>query len=74
MPAEGRRSRDTFRKQTKLQKPLYVLFIGFYFIVFCSKISNVNCLVETEIHVDTILYLSLYYLVNDLIHLPKSDH
>jgi len=27
---------------------------------------------ETTIHVDTILYLSLYYLVNDLVHLPNS--
>jgi len=31
-------------------------------------------LVGTTIHVDMILYLSLYYLVNDLGHLPKSDH
>jgi len=30
----------------------------------------VNCLDETTIHVDTILYLSLYYLVNNLVHLP----
>jgi len=30
----------------------------------------VNCFDETKIHVDTILYLSLYYLVNDLVHLP----
>jgi len=34
-------------------------------------ISNVNCLDETTIHVDMILYLSLYYLVNDLVHLPN---
>jgi len=27
---------------------------------------------ETTIHVDTILYLSLYYLVNDLVHLPNQ--
>jgi len=26
---------------------------------------------KTTIHVDTILYLSLYYLVNDFIHLPN---
>jgi len=26
------------------------------------------------IHMDTILYLLLYYLVNDLVHLPKSNH
>jgi len=30
-----------------------------------------NCLDETTIHVDTILYLSLYYLVNDLVHFPN---
>jgi len=35
------------------------------------KISKENCLDETIIHVDTILYLSLYYLVNDLVHLPN---
>jgi len=35
------------------------------------KISNVNCLDETKIPVHTILYLSLYYLVNDLVHLPN---
>jgi len=34
------------------------------------KISNANCLNEMTILVDTILYLSLYYLVNDLVHLP----
>jgi len=34
----------------------------------------VNCLVEMIIHVDTIPSLSLYYLVNDLVHLPKFDH
>jgi len=34
----------------------------------------VNCLVETTIHVDTILYLSIYYLVNGLVDLLKSDH
>ena len=33
------------------------------------KISNANYFDETTIHVDTILYLSLYYLVNDLLHL-----
>jgi len=27
---------------------------------------------ETTISIDTILYLSLYYLVNDLVHLPNS--
>jgi len=26
---------------------------------------------ETIIYVDTILYLSLYYSVNDLVHLPN---
>jgi hypothetical protein len=26
---------------------------------------------KTTIHVDMILYLSLYYLVNDLVHLPN---
>jgi len=31
----------------------------------------VNCLDETTIHVDMILYLSLYYLVNDLVHLSN---
>jgi len=36
-----------------------------------TKISNTICLDETTIHVDTILYLSLYYLVNDLVHLPN---
>jgi len=28
-------------------------------------------LVEITIHVDTILYLSLYYSVKDLVHLPN---
>jgi len=37
------------------------------------KISNASCLEETTIHVDTILYLSLYYLVNDLVHLPNPS-
>jgi len=32
-----------------------------------QNISNANCLDETAILVDTILYLSLYYLVNDLL-------
>jgi len=36
--------------------------------------SNANFLVGMTIPLDTILYLSLYYLVNDLIHLPKFDH
>jgi len=31
----------------------------------------VNCLDETTIPVDMILYLSLYYLVNDLVHFPN---
>jgi len=35
------------------------------------KLSNENCLDETTIYVDTILYLSLYCLVNDLVHLPN---
>jgi len=35
------------------------------------KISSVNCLDETTIPVDMILYLSLYYLVNDLVQLPN---
>ena len=35
-------------------------------------ISNTSCLDETIIHVDTILYLSLYYLINDLVHLSNS--
>jgi len=34
-----------------------------------TKISNEYCLDETTISVDTILYLSIYYLVNDLVHL-----
>jgi len=29
---------------------------------------------ETTIHVDTILYLSLYYLVNNLVHLSNPLH
>jgi len=33
-----------------------------------------NCLVETTIPLDMILYLSFYYLVNDLVQLTKSDH
>jgi len=32
----------------------------------------VNCLDETTIHVNMILYLSLYYFVNELVHLPNS--
>jgi hypothetical protein len=36
-----------------------------------NQLCNANCLDETTIHVDTILNLSLYYLVNDLIHLPN---
>jgi len=31
-------------------------------------------MIGTTINVDTILYLLLYYLVNDLVHLPKSDN
>jgi len=42
----------------------------FYYIVK-PKISNANCLDETTILVDTILYLYLYYLVNGLVHLPN---
>jgi len=45
----------------------------FYYIVNL-KISNANCLDEMAIHVDTILHLSLYYLVNNLVHLPNSIH
>jgi len=37
-----------------------------------KKKRNANCLDKTTIHVDMILYLSLYYLVNDLVHLPNS--
>ena len=40
------------------------------FIPQPTKISNANCLDETTIIVDTILYLSFYNLVNDLVHLP----
>jgi len=29
------------------------------YLLFCFQISNVNCLDETTIHVDAILYLSL---------------
>jgi len=32
-----------------------------------------DCLVGMTISVDTLLYLLLYYLVNDLVHLPKSE-
>jgi hypothetical protein len=35
------------------------------------KISNASCLDETIILVDMILCLSLYYLVNDLVHLSN---
>jgi hypothetical protein len=35
------------------------------FIILLFKISNNN-------YVDTIYYLSLYYFINDLIHLPNS--
>jgi len=31
----------------------------------------VNCLDETTISGDTTLYLSRYYLVNNLVHLPN---
>jgi hypothetical protein len=57
-------------KNIKLQNSKPLSFIYFY----CSQISNENCLVETTIFMDMMLYLSLYYLVNDLVHLPKSDH
>ena len=40
------------------------LSLNFY-IVNLIKISTVNCLDERTIHADTILYLSLYYLIND---------
>jgi len=36
-----------------------------------TKISYANCLDEKTILVDMILYLSLYYIVNDLVHLPN---
>jgi len=39
-------------------------------MVKLTKISNVNCSGETTIPVDMIIYLSLYYLVDDLVHLP----
>jgi len=35
------------------------------------KISNASCLDETTISMDMILYLSLYYLVYDLVCLPN---
>ena len=57
-------------KQTNTPTPLYILFILFYF----SQIINADCMIGTTINVDTILYLLLYYLVNDLVHLPKSDN
>lgn len=38
------------------------------------QISTLNCLVEMTNHVNTIFYLSFYYLVKDLVHLPKSNH
>jgi len=43
---------------------------------FVPKSQNILSLQkkETTISMDTILYLSLYYLVNGLVHLPKSDH
>jgi len=50
---------------------MWIRHSTYLFILFCSQISNTNCLVELSIHVDTILYLSLYYLVSDLIHLPN---
>jgi len=48
------------------------LTLNFY-IVKLTKISNASCLDRTTILVvvDTILYLSLYYLVNNLVHLPN---
>ena len=45
-----------------------------FYIVKRTKISNANCLDERTIPVDTILYLSLYYLVNDLVHLSYRTH
>ncbi|AES78293.1 hypothetical protein MTR_7g026940 [Medicago truncatula] len=53
-------------KQMKIANPNPFIF----YIVKLTKISNANCLDETTIHVDMILYLSLYYLVNDLVHFP----
>ena len=37
------------------------------------KISNENCLDERTILMDLILYLSFYYLVKRLVHLPYTD-
>jgi len=50
-------------KNCKLSNP-YLLYRQL------TKISNASCLDETTILVDTILYLSLNYLVKDLVHLP----
>jgi len=47
-----------------------LLILIFYYIVYLKN-NNTSCLDKTIIHVDTILYLSLYYLVNDLLHLPN---
>ena len=48
-----------------LSNPYLLLYLSTY------KISNTDCLDETTIPVDMIRYLSLYYLINDLVHLPN---
>jgi len=50
---------------------LQSLTLNSYILYRELKIINASCLDETTIHVDTILYLSLYYLVNDLVHFPN---
>jgi len=42
-----------------------------FYIVKLTKISNASCLDKMTIPVGTILYLSLYYLVDDLVHWPN---
>jgi len=50
---------------------LQSLTINSFILYRQTKINNTNYLDETTIPMDLILYLSLYYLVNDLVHLPN---
>jgi hypothetical protein len=54
-------------KQIKIATLYSLSFI----ILSTYKISNANGLDEMTIPVDTILYLSLYYSVSDLVHWPN---
>jgi len=62
----------SLRKIIALSTSIYRIFVLFVCFIALIEVGRyTNCLDETTILVDTILYLSLYYLVNDLVHLPN---